>query len=86
MSAADAFESAVHIRQKALRRGYHVTRDTYWNQRGSDPQGKTLCDAPSTTQDMSWAETRYPKDRAYVTCEACLSLRLADDKVVVARG
>lgn len=75
-------QGMTHIRHKALPRGYRVTRDTYWNERPSDPQGQTLCGAQSTTQDMSWAETRYPKSRAWVTCAECVSIRVSDSKAV----
>lgn len=40
-----------------------------------DPMAETLCGEPATTVDLSWAETRYAKNLAYVTCERCKELR-----------
>lgn len=73
----------VHVRRKALPRGTRQARDTYGAFDG-DPQRKTLCGAPSTTQDMSWAETRFPKSRTWVTCADCISLRMSDSTGVAA--
>ena len=67
---------SAHIRQKALSRGPLQTRDTYGHFDG-DPQRKTLCGAPATDRDLSWAETRHENASAlkYVTCPECLDAR-----------
>lgn len=78
----------IHIRKRA---GRSLARPGYSHQHAAamsggyrDPMADTLCGAPSTDQDMSWAETRWPKNRAYVTCERCLAERLRDPKAVAA--
>ncbi|AAD17646.1 hypothetical protein TM4_81 [Mycobacterium phage TM4] len=45
-----------------------------------DPLSQTLCGADATIFDQSWADTRWPKHRAEVTCQACIDARLADPK------
>lgn len=50
-----------------------------------DPMSQTLCGAPAGHFDETWADTRYPKNQAAVTCSRCLELRLADPKCRVAR-
>ena len=72
-----------HIRRKAgrsLGRPFyshdHVTR---FRAGYVDPRSLTLCGEPATTADMSWAETRWAKNLAYVTCEACRAARIDQD-------
>lgn len=43
----------------------------------TDPQGQTLCGAPATILDMSYAETQWAKNRTHVTCEDCIAVRIA---------
>ena len=40
-----------------------------------DPMSQTLCGAPATIADLSWAETRHAKARAFVACERCVEIR-----------
>lgn len=49
-----------------------------------DPMTQTLCGGTATTQDMSWADTRWPKQRDYVACSRCIEIRCADPKAVSA--
>lgn len=75
-----ASESTVHhIRRSAGpslgRPGYSHRHVAQFRAGYVDPSSLTLCGAPSTGFDMSWAETRYPSSRAHVTCDRCLDLR-----------
>jgi hypothetical protein len=65
-------EQASHIR----RRPRPARRSRWYLDRSANGAEKTMCGASPTTQDMSWAETRWAKNRAYVTCEACINLRI----------
>ena len=38
---------------------------------------QTLCGDKATTEDMSWGDTRYTKNLAFVSCERCKELRAA---------
>lgn len=62
----------VHIRQRTARKrgnGFYLPKY------GPDENGsRTLCGAPAG-QDMTWGETRYAKNLAYVTCDECKRLR-----------
>lgn len=82
----DRAASTVHIRKKAgpnfgsqfYSHRHHVQfMDGY-----RDPQAETLCGGAATSYDMSWAETRFPKNRAHVECARCIEIRLSDRKVV----
>ncbi|MCI4659566.1 hypothetical protein [Cryobacterium zhongshanensis] len=66
-------ERAVHIRRQAAkaRRGSSFYKPGWDDQ---DPQRETLCGAPAGL-DMSWAETRWEKNLAFVTCARCRELR-----------
>lgn len=72
-----------HIRKRAARYGpmsgprYFRLQRAIESGQVNDPQSQTLCGAPAG-RDMSWAETRYAKNRAYVTCAECVRLREAD--------
>jgi hypothetical protein len=48
-----------------------------------DPMAETLCGANATSYDMSWAETRYRKNRAHVECRRCIEIRTNDDPKAV---
>jgi hypothetical protein len=63
----------VHIRQRASR---VWTGNQFYNRHTYDtsPQRLTLCGEPAGL-DMSWAETRWEKYLAYVSCEECRVLR-----------
>ena len=79
---ADQLETALgiepvvlsHIRQapSRARRGNQFYKPTNY---AGDPSFLTLCGEPATGHDMSYAETRWPKNLVYVTCEKCLTLR-----------
>lgn len=73
--------NSVHIRQKAGRtlgnQFYSHTHRAQFREDYVDPQSKTLCGSEATTRDMSWSETQWAKSRAYVTCQACVTVRVA---------
>lgn len=73
--------AGTHIRKKAGRslatRGYSHAHRAQFAGDYVDPQGQTLCGAEATTQDASWSETAWAKNRAHVTCERCVRLREA---------
>ncbi|WGI36159.1 hypothetical protein QDT91_29525 (plasmid) [Mycolicibacterium aubagnense] len=82
----DRAASTVHIRKKAgpnLGNQYysHSTRMRFVGDY-REPQSETLCGAKASNFDMSWAETRYPKNRAFVECERCIEIRLKDGKAL----
>lgn len=62
-----------HIRQKAARgkrgSGFYLDRSS------DDPQRRTMCGAKPTDLDMSWAETRWAKNMAWVSCPECKAAR-----------
>jgi hypothetical protein len=62
-----------HIRCRPRRR----RGNTFYKVSGPNGTEKTLCGAPATDQDSSWAETRWASNRAYVTCTSCPDLRIA---------
>jgi hypothetical protein len=75
-------EVTVHIRKQIARvRTYSRSNplsDSAAFRLGSDKDGsQPLCGAAPTDRDMSWADGRFAKNRAYVTCERCLELRPA---------
>lgn len=43
----------------------------------SENGSQTLCGGEPTSEDMGWGETRWEKNLAYVSCEACKTLRRA---------
>jgi hypothetical protein len=45
-----------------------------------DPMGQTLCGGEPTIEDMTWADTRFRKNREYVVCQRCIEIRLQDPK------
>lgn len=67
--------ATMHIRRQASkeRRGNQWYRAGAYDQ---DPQRQTLCGAPPGL-DLSWAETRWAKNLAFVTCDKCKELRTA---------
>lgn len=73
--------ATVHIRKKAGRNlgnsFYSHAHRTRFIDGYIDPQGQTLCGAPATQFDESWADTRYPKALARVECPQCAALRNA---------
>lgn len=75
MSAA-----VVHIRKRAGkslgRPGYSHRHVAQFAGGYRDPMADTLCGAKATTYDESWADTRWAKNLAYVTCEACKLARV----------
>lgn len=72
-------QATVHIRKKAGRNlgnnFYSHAHRTRFIEGYVDPQGQTLCGAPATQFDQSWADTRFPKSLAYVECASCIELR-----------
>ncbi|GHJ04795.1 hypothetical protein TPA0906_66600 [Streptomyces olivaceus] len=65
-------EVAVHIRQRiARKRGNGFYKVQYGP---SENGSRTLCGAPAS-QDISWADGRFAKYLAYVTCDECKRLR-----------
>lgn len=65
-------EVAVHIRQRIARKwGDSFYRPQY---SASENGSRTLCGAPAG-QDISWADGRFAKHLAYVTCDECKRLR-----------
>lgn len=76
-----ASEATVHHIRRAAgpslgRPGYSHRHVAQFRAGHVEPSSLTLCGAPATGFDMSWAETRYPKARAFVTCDACLAARV----------
>lgn len=72
MTAPDLEAAQEHIRQRPRR-----NRGNQWYlDRGPNGAEKTLCGAPATITDATWAETRWAKNRAYVTCTACIDIRV----------
>lgn len=68
-------EVTVHIRQRPARKwGDGFYRPQY---SASENGSRTLCGAAPTDQDMSWADARFAKYLAYVTCDECKRLRQA---------
>lgn len=66
-------EGPMHIRRQASKE----KRGNQWYKAGpydQDPQRETLCGAPAGF-DLSWAETRWAKNLAFVTCDRCKELR-----------
>lgn len=64
----------VHIRRRiARKRGDSFYRVKY---SASEDGSQTLCGAPSGL-DMTWAETRFAKHLAVVTCDTCKQMRTA---------
>jgi hypothetical protein len=62
----------VHIRKRIARKWGNTF---YKPQYGASENGsQTLCGAPSG-MDMSWAETRFAKHLAAVTCDTCKQIR-----------
>lgn len=45
-----------------------------------DPMSQTLCGAAAGFFDETWADARWPKNRAHVTCDQCIEIRLRDPK------
>lgn len=78
--------STVHIRKKAGtnfgNQFYSHRHRTQFMDGYRDPQSETLCGDAPTGYDMSWAETRFAKNRAYVECAQCIQIRLEDRKAV----
>ena len=70
-----------HIRKRAgkslARQGYSHNHAAMFAGGYKDPMSETLCGAEATTHDLSWAETRHARNRAYVSCEACITNRTA---------
>ncbi|MGC0317281.1 hypothetical protein [Kitasatospora acidiphila] len=67
-----ALSGPVHIRKRiARKRGNGFYRVQYG---ASENGSQTLCGAPAG-MDRTWAETRFAKHLAAVTCEACKQLR-----------
>ena len=73
---------SVHIRKAARKTPWGLHGVRYYNYcRGMesgeirDPQGETLCGAEATTDDTSWADTRWAKHLAYVDCAECVAVR-----------
>ncbi|MGA5820890.1 hypothetical protein ACPC54_23855 [Kitasatospora sp. NPDC094028] len=72
--SAASLASEVHIRRRiARKRGNTFYRVKY---SASENGSQTLCGA-LTGNDRTWAETRFAKHLADVTCEACKQLRAA---------
>lgn len=61
----------------------------FYRDRSASGSEKTLCGDPATTNDMSWSETRWARNRAFVTCSSCIDLRVeqgvAEDRRAVQR-
>jgi hypothetical protein len=69
---AAALAGPVHIRKRiARKRGDSFYRVKY---SAAEDGSQTLCGAPAG-MDRSWAETRFPKHLAAVTCAACKQIR-----------
>ncbi len=63
----------VHIRRQiARKRGNSFYRVQY---SASENGSQTLCGERPTDQDMNWGETRFVKNVAFVTCDACKTAR-----------
>lgn len=54
----------------------------FYLDRSASGSEKTLCGSPATDRDMSWAETRWATNRAFVTCGSCIDLRVAQGVAV----
>jgi hypothetical protein len=50
-------------------------RNQWYRDCSASGSEKTLCGDQPTDRDMSWAETRWAKNRAFVTCAACIDQR-----------
>ena len=88
--AYDAFMEAERAKPHHIRRRAGVNLGNQFYSHGHrtqfiegyvDPMSQTLCGAPAGHWDQTWADTRFPKGRADVTCERCLEIRLTDPKV-----
>lgn len=67
-----ALSGPVHIRKRiARKRGNTFYRVQY---SASENGSQTLCGAPAG-HDRTWAETRFPKHLAAVTCDTCKQVR-----------
>lgn len=74
----------VHIRKKARKAPFGMSGPRYMRYRDAmaageihDPMRETLCGAPPTTSDSSWADTRWAKNIEHVTCAKCITNRTA---------
>lgn len=85
-SELDRAASTVHIRKKAGpnfgNQFYSHAHRAQFMDGYREPMAETLCGDPATNWDMSWAETRYPKNRAHVECGRCVEIRTGDPKAV----
>jgi hypothetical protein len=69
---AASLAGEVHIRKRiARKRGNTFYRVKY---SASEDGSQTLCGAPAGN-DRTWAEARFPKHLAAVTCDACKQIR-----------
>ncbi|MHA6764770.1 hypothetical protein [Streptacidiphilus sp. PAMC 29251] len=70
--SAAALAGPIHIRKRiARKRGDSFYRVKY---SASENGSQTLCGAPAG-MDKAWAETRFAKHLADVTCETCKQIR-----------
>lgn len=61
----------VHIRKRINPR--RVMGNTFYKVvlSASENGSQTLCGGQNTTSDMAWADVRFAKNMAHVTCEGC---------------
>lgn len=73
-----------HIRKRAGRslgnQFYSHSHRAQFREGYVDPMSQTLCGGEATIEDMTWADTRWPKQREYVACPRCIEIRLNDAK------
>jgi hypothetical protein len=72
-------KATCHIRKRAGKRMgnqfYSHSHRAQFRAGYVDPQSQTLCGLEATIADLSWADTRSAKSRAYIACQRCVELR-----------